>query len=94
MAIPKYCALCEYDIEIITQFGSGDTPEEALDEFVQGGEFESFCANNILAPGDDTEIYIYSVVPVEDSPWPEDERLPEWEWCLDTKVDTVTVEAI
>ena len=90
---PKFCALCVDDEETIGYSGYGDTPEEAFQEFMSD-EFEEQCAYWIAAPGDDVEVYIYSVVDVEESDWPEEEVNPEWEWCLGNKLETRIVEAV
>jgi len=92
--IPKFCALCIDDEETIGFSGCGDTPEEAFQEFISNGEFEDQCADWIAAPGDDVDIYIYSVVDVKESDWPEEAINPKWEWCLDKKVETRTTEAV
>lgn len=94
MAIPKYCALCVDDDETVGFSGEGDTPDEAFNDFISGGEFEDQCAYWIAAPGDDVEVYIYSVIPIDQSDWPEDERDPKWVWCLDEKVETRITEAV
>ncbi|MCB1757521.1 MAG: hypothetical protein KDJ38_18510 [Gammaproteobacteria bacterium] len=94
MTIPKFCALCVDDEDDITNCGTGDTPDAALADYLDNGDFESHCDYCCFASGDDVEIYIYSVVSVEDSDWSMDEADPKWTWCLDRKVDTRIVKAV
>lgn len=90
MTIPKFCALCVDDDESIGFCGTGDTADDAFNEFVHGGEFETYlqCDGVWYKNGDDVEVYIYTVVDVRNSDWPEEERNPKWVWCLDRKVET------
>jgi len=94
MEIPKYCAVCVDDDEFVGHCGVGDTPDEALSEFMSNGEFEDQCEDWIVAPGDCVEVHIYTVVSVENSDWPKDEAQPDWQWCLHNKLETRTVEAV
>ena len=94
MKIPNYCALCIDDDEFVTLCGRGETPDEAFDDFMSNGDFESHCDSLYLKLGVDlVDIYIYTVIDVDESPWPEDERHPDWEWCLDRKIETRKVKA-
>jgi len=93
MTIPKFCATCAAD-EAVYECGTGDTPKEAFNDFMDNGDFEAYCAAAILAPGDDVDVFIYSVIAIEDSDWPEDERDPKWKWCLDDYLETRIVEAV
>ena len=93
MEIPKFCALYEDDTETIHSYGYGETVEEALTEFIESGELEVQCAISGIPPGDAVEIMIYSVIPVDQSDWPEGERDPKWDWCLDDLVETRMVKA-
>lgn len=87
-SIPKYCALCDDESGEIYDYGTGDTPDEAYDEFFNGGEFESHCRSYCLDQGQKVDVYIYTCVPVSESDWPEDEIDPEWDWCLGQKIET------
>ena len=88
MAMPKYVALCTDDEDVLSYFGGGDTPDEAYEEFMQNGEFEQECEYWGARAGDPRDVYIYTTVCVEDSDWEEEERHPEWVWCLDKKIET------
>lgn len=90
--IPKFCALCDDEGDICF-CGTGNTPDEAFDEFISNGDFEDHCADCGARPGDDVEVKIYSVVDVKDSDWPEDEVRPEWNWCLHRELEIRTAKA-
>jgi hypothetical protein len=94
LVIPKFCACCIDDDESIPFFGTGDTPDDAFNDFMGNGEFEDQCAYWIAAPGDNVEVKIWSVVSVEESDWPADEANPNWQWVLHRLQDTRTVEAV
>jgi len=93
MKIPKFCALCEDDTETLLSYGTGDTAEQSLTNFVESGELDEQCAAWCIEPGDPVEIKIYSVIPADQSDWPEDERDPKWVWCLDDLIETRTIKA-
>ena len=93
MEIPKFCAVYEDDVETICSYGSGETVEKALAEFLKSGELHFLCAMGEIPPGGAVEIKIYSVIPIDQSDWPEDERDPKWDWCLDDLVETRMVKA-
>lgn len=90
--IPKFCATC-IDDEEIYECGLGDTPDDAFNEFMSNGHFQAYCESNFDAPGSDVEVYIYNCVDPKDSPWG-DEADPDWDWCLDGKVETRIVKAV
>jgi len=90
--IPKYAAFCEEDN--CEYLGRGDTPDEAFDDFTLNGEFRDYCGQYGLKKGVDVvAIYIYSVIPIEDSEWADEDYPEHWEWCTDEKVETRTVVA-
>ena len=94
MEIPKFCALCVDDEEVVMHSGTGDTPDEAFNDFMANGQFHDQCVEWIAAPGDPIDVLIYSVSDIEESDWSEEERHPDWAWCLDEKVETRTTEAV
>ena len=90
--IPKFCATCIDDEEIF-EYGVGDTPDAAFHEFMTNGHFQAYCERHFDAPGNDVEVYIYTCIDPKDSPWGE-EGNPEWEWCLDKKIETRSAKAV
>ena len=93
MEIPKFCALCEDDAEPLLSYGTGDTANEALNDFFDSGELDEQCAVWGIEPGDPVEIKIYSVVPFDQSDCPEGEHDSKWDWSLDDLVETRMVKA-
>ena len=93
MEIPKFCALCEDDIETIGCHGTGDTIEDALTDFRESGELDGQCTIWGIPPGGAVEVMIYLVTPADQSDWPEDERDPKWAWCLGDLAETRMVKA-
>ena len=91
--IPKFCALCDDETENITLCGTGDTVDAAYEEFLSNGQFDDQCAYWIAAPGDPIEVKIYSVVPVKESDYSDDDINPDWIWCLDKLVEKRIAEA-
>lgn len=85
--VPNFIACCIDDDEVISNYGEGDTPQQALDDFVGDGSFELHCEMYAVKKGSKVEVFIYSCIPVEDSDWGE-EAHPDWEWCLDKKIET------
>lgn len=90
--VMRYCACC-VDTDEIYYFGLGSSPEEALDEFIAGGDFETQCADFGAEEDEDVNVYIYTIINPEDSDWPEEEIDPEWKFCLSEKVKDMTVKA-
>jgi hypothetical protein len=94
MSIPKFCALCEDDLDVIYFCGTGDTPDEAFKDFMNNGSFEEQCRYWPNMPGDMVDVNIYSVMPYEDSEWPRYDETQNFEWCLNKKIETRRCEAI
>ena len=43
-------------VEHIYHFGTGDTPDAALDEFIEGGDFQEHCEQYDVADGEVIEV--------------------------------------
>ncbi len=93
MALPNFVA-CADDCDEILFYGEGDTPDEAFDEFINGGEFEGWCDYVLADKGADIEVYIYTVIEPDKSDWPDDEFNPNWMWVLDKKAETRIAKAV
>lgn len=85
--LPRYVATCT-DEDYVTFWGGGDTPGEAYSEFMEGGEFEGYCQYQGIPESSEVEIYIYSIVSVEDSDWDPGDLEEGIDWVLDKKIDT------
>lgn len=89
MEIPKYVATCQ-DGEIYF-YGVGDTPDEAFDEFIHGGDFEDYCDYDVIKPGM-VDVDIWTAIDIKKSDY-EDGTYPEhWKWCLHQHVETREAE--
>ena len=91
MKIPKYCATCTEEDEIVF-CGTGDSAEDALNDFIDGGDFEDYCSYQEATIDDDIDVFIYSTISIKDSDWGDDAD-PKWVWCLDEKLETRTIRA-
>lgn len=71
-------------------YGVGDTPDEALEDFLLGSEFSASCEYLEIDSGE-VEVSVYSVVSPEDANLEEGSFEEEWTWVLDEIVMTKVV---
>ena len=81
---------CIENEENIHFFGSGDTPESALSDFLTGGAFNDHCSAYEVPDGELQEIGIYKAIENGSKDWSE-EFDPDWAWALGEQVDTHNV---
>ncbi len=74
-------------------YGVGNTPEEALEDFVTGGEFVEVC-EYLEIDSDNVEVSVYSVISTEDADLEEGSFEEEWTWVLDEVVMTKVVAVV
>jgi hypothetical protein len=74
-------------------YGVGNTPEEALEDFLSGGEFIEAC-EYLEIDSDDVEVSVYSVISTEDADLEEGSFEEEWTWLLDEIVTTKVVAVV
>lgn len=84
--IPKYVATSQ-DEEIYL-CGRGDTPELALDDYVNNGNFETFCELHMIKKGEPVDVEIWTAIDIRESDYEEGEYPESWKWCLDRKIRT------
>lgn len=92
LVIPKYVATC-IDDDTITDFGEGDTPEEAYEEFMSNGCFDDYCAW-VTPVGTVVDVYVYTVIDIKDSGFELEEIEEGWKWCLDKKISTIPTASV
>ena len=89
--IPKYVATSQ-DEEIYL-YGHGDTPELALDDYVNGGDFETYCDQHMFSKGEPVEVEIWTAIDSKQSEYEEGEYPDNWKWCLDRRIRVENVNA-
>lgn len=92
--IPNYCAVTIDDDKEISWSGEGNTPDEAFNDLIENGDFDSYCEHMEYDRPEPVEIKIYTCIDIKDSDWPEEERNPKWVWCLDQHVETRIRKAV
>ena len=93
MILKKYIATCTDDA-VISYYDSGDTPEEALKEFLSSsGDFAEYCEYQGVIKRTLLEVYTYTWVPPEESDYDPDEIEDSWVFVLNELVETHQVEA-
>ena len=86
---PKFVATATED-ENVAFYGGGDTPELALDDYLNGGDFEAYCQD--LPNGEPVKVEIWTVAEVTESDF-EIIDCEDWAWRLERWIKTVTVNA-
>lgn len=71
-------------------YGVGDTPEEALEDFLLGSEFSASCDHLEIYFGE-VEVSVYSIKSTEDASLEEGSFEEDWTWVLDEIVMTKEV---
>ena len=81
----SYIATCQD--EQVTEFGEGDTPEDALQDFLNNGEFEEYCSNQCVEIGELVEITVSRKLTRKEVDTDELEMMENegWEWILDSR---------
>lgn len=74
-------------------YGVGNTPDEALKDFVTGAEFIEAC-EYLEIDSDEVEVSVYSVISTEDAYLEEGSFEEEWTWVLDEIVMTRVVAVV
>ncbi|WP_027859756.1 hypothetical protein [Marinobacterium jannaschii] len=87
--IPKYVATPEYGEECISFFGAGDTPDEALANFI-AQPIRDYAKEVGVAAGEDIEVQIWTAGTAAEAGWSESEA-PDFSWFLLKKLDTKNV---
>ncbi len=85
--IPKYVATAEAEEEIITFYGAGETPEEALSEF-NAQAILDYAQYWEVSDGSEIEVDVYTAGTPGEAGWDEEDANPDWSWCLINKVST------
>lgn len=90
----KFCALPKEQADSGDMFfyGTGETPYKAMMDFKRSPDFWRYCEYSMTTPGEIIPISIYSVIGIEESNYPVEERDPNWEWCIGEHIFTVHVK--
>jgi hypothetical protein len=87
MDLPKFVATCIEDDEILF-YGSGDTHDMAVEEFISSGEYAGYCAYYELQEGKNPDVFVYTAIDPKQSDYDKDDIDPKWTFVLDKKVET------
>jgi hypothetical protein len=88
--IPKYVATAEE--EEIFHYGEGDTPMDALEDFICRA-MDEHIAHHGTEPGAILEVEVWTACSPEDSDWPEDAIEGHCNWCLDQHISIHEIKA-
>ncbi|ELP5898708.1 hypothetical protein QTV49_000582 [Vibrio vulnificus] len=78
--------------EKIGHFGEGVSPDLALTDFIQGGEFNDYCDSHDIADGDLVEVRVFNAI-YRDSPDANEEDFEEgWQWRLGSQVGSINIQ--
>lgn len=89
--IPKYLATCESDGELNYEVGTGDTPEDGLNDY-QFNHLASFASYEGMAPGRQVNVFIHLTKTPADADCSPEEVDPNWLFCMGGLFSTVSVE--
>ena len=78
--------------EKIGHFGEGVSPDLALTDFIQGGEFNDYCDSHDIADGELVEVRVFNAI-YRDSPDANEEDFEEgWQWRLGSQVGSINIQ--
>lgn len=75
--------------DTIRFYGESSTPHGAISEFIEGGEFDSFCESNDVKSGKIVEVRVFKAVYKNDDN--EEDFEDGWEWVLGKRVGVIEV---
>lgn len=89
---PKYTA-CITNEETVSYFGQGDTPDEAIDDFVDSGGFVDECGSLDFSIGSKVTVQVWTTIHKDDNGSFNDEEYDDdFEWYLGDHVESREME--
>lgn len=85
----QFIATPEIDVENITYYGEGSTPEIAYDNLCKSGDITEYIESKSLQNKDEIQVAIMSQIKEGDDNWNEDEAWEGWTWMSGVIVDII-----
>lgn len=83
---------CAHFEETIRHFGEGHTPEKALTDFFDGGNFSDYCDWRKIEDGTYVQVKVFSAIYADSAEADMDDWEDGWEWILGNEVSEHQVQ--
>lgn len=72
--------------ETIKLYGEGATPEAAMADFINSGEFNEHCITHDIPDNSTVEVAVYKAIYNGSPEWDDELFDPNWQWALGERV--------
>lgn len=77
---------CAHFEETIRHFGEASTPEKALADFIQGGEFSDYCDCREIEDGTYVQVKVFKAIYADTQEANMDDFEDGWQWILGEEI--------
>ncbi|PML45602.1 hypothetical protein BCT75_04255 [Vibrio lentus] len=91
MADIGFIACAKFE-DTVKAYGEGSTPELALSDFLQGGDFQVHCESNDIEDEDHVEVKVFKAIYADTPEANMDDFEDGWKWILGEEVSEHKVQ--